>query len=346
MDKFSSKSRKWTPEQAREFFKKKRSFSENNVIDDDSFDLVEVLNNLKYESSGGELNLEQNKKRGRRNSSPAEFRYEEPQEVVVVEDNEMDICSGNLSAFSLLVDFGQILRTKDTPKDHDSNENEIEIDAENSSPMSPEQPSTPPATTPVVFANQLPMPTQLPVPKFESTVRIIPQMPPLQQPPPQHQHQHQMPQHQHQQIPSLHVPQKPTQYQHQHQVPAPHQQQMRTQQAQVQVQVHHAQQGQQQQVHQQMQLQAQQQGQQGQQQQQGHQVLSPQQQQAKKRKNRRKHTEIQRTFICPLNGCGKAYGSEGACKTHVRIKHQDIFSVQQQTMSLSLMTQFPLTQLN
>jgi len=36
-----------------------------------------------------------------------------------------------------------------------------------------------------------------------------------------------------------------------------------------------------------------------------------------------------------MTGCGKAYGSEGACKTHVRIKHQDIFSVQQQSMTMT-----------
>jgi len=316
MDKLPLTSRKWTPEQAREFFKKKRSFSENNVIDDDSFDLVEVLNNLKYES--GEMKFER-KKRGRRNSSPGEFRYEEPPEVV--EDNDMDICSGNLSAFSLLVDFGQILRTKEK----DPNEIEIE-DAERSpSPMSPEQPSTPPATTPpVVFENQIP------ITKLESSVRIIPQMPPLQQQQVPHQiRTHQVPvQHvqvpQHQQTPPHQMPPLQFPQKHMHQVP---QQQIRTHQVQVQqVQI---------QLQDQLQMQLQDQ-----------QVLSPQQQaqQQKKRKNRRKHTEIQRTFICPLTGCGKAYGSEGACKTHVRIKHQDIFSVQQQ--SINILTQFPLTQLN
>jgi len=257
----------------------------------------------------------------------------------------MDICSGNLSAFSLLVDFGQILRT------NEKEPNEIEIeDAERSpSPMSPEQPSTPPATTPVVFENHIS------ITKSESSViRIIPQMPPLQQqqvpqqqqtPSLQFQQKHtqqQVPQkfmQQQQQVPQQqHIP--PLQFQQKHtqqQVPQKfmqQQQQVPQQQRTQPVQVQHVHQDQGQHP---MQLQDLQQGQQQ------VQVLSPQQQ-AKKRKNRRKHTEIQRTFICPMTGCGKAYGSEGACKTHVRIKHQDIFSVQQQSMTI--LTQFPLTQLN
>jgi hypothetical protein len=41
----------------------------------------------------------------------------------------------------------------------------------------------------------------------------------------------------------------------------------------------------------------------------------------KPKKRRRKRDEIERSFKCPVNGCTKSYGSEGALKTHVKLKH-------------------------
>jgi len=41
----------------------------------------------------------------------------------------------------------------------------------------------------------------------------------------------------------------------------------------------------------------------------------------KPKKRRRKRDEIERSFKCPINGCTKSYGSEGALKTHVKLKH-------------------------
>jgi len=43
----------------------------------------------------------------------------------------------------------------------------------------------------------------------------------------------------------------------------------------------------------------------------------------KPKKRRRRRHEISRNFKCNLNGCSKSYGSEGALKTHVRLKHAD-----------------------
>ena len=42
--------------------------------------------------------------------------------------------------------------------------------------------------------------------------------------------------------------------------------------------------------------------------------------------NRKKHLrrtagEIDRTFICPYDGCGKFFGSEGSQNLHIKIKH-------------------------
>jgi len=41
----------------------------------------------------------------------------------------------------------------------------------------------------------------------------------------------------------------------------------------------------------------------------------------KQKKKRRKRDEIERNFKCPIYGCTKSYGSEGALKTHVKLKH-------------------------
>jgi len=42
-----------------------------------------------------------------------------------------------------------------------------------------------------------------------------------------------------------------------------------------------------------------------------------------KKRHRRKAQEIERQNYCPVEGCSKAYGSEGALKMHVRLKHPE-----------------------
>jgi len=42
------------------------------------------------------------------------------------------------------------------------------------------------------------------------------------------------------------------------------------------------------------------------------------------KKKRRKRDEIDRQFKCNINGCSKSYGSEGALKTHQKIKHTEV----------------------
>jgi len=44
----------------------------------------------------------------------------------------------------------------------------------------------------------------------------------------------------------------------------------------------------------------------------------------KPKKRRRKRDEIDRSFKCPIAGCTKSYGSEGALKTHIKLKHNDV----------------------
>jgi hypothetical protein len=43
----------------------------------------------------------------------------------------------------------------------------------------------------------------------------------------------------------------------------------------------------------------------------------------KPKKRRRRRHEIARNFKCSLHNCTKSYGSEGALKTHIRLKHND-----------------------
>jgi ribosomal protein L37AE/L43A len=45
-------------------------------------------------------------------------------------------------------------------------------------------------------------------------------------------------------------------------------------------------------------------------------------QKAKKKRVRRTATEIERNWKCDL--CGKSYGSEGALKTHLKLKHPGV----------------------
>jgi hypothetical protein len=44
----------------------------------------------------------------------------------------------------------------------------------------------------------------------------------------------------------------------------------------------------------------------------------------KKKRNRRAAVEIIREFVCFAEGCGKAYGTEGALKIHLRLKHSNL----------------------
>jgi len=43
----------------------------------------------------------------------------------------------------------------------------------------------------------------------------------------------------------------------------------------------------------------------------------------KPKKKRRKRDEIDRGFKCPIPLCIKSYGSEGALKTHIKLKHRN-----------------------
>jgi len=43
----------------------------------------------------------------------------------------------------------------------------------------------------------------------------------------------------------------------------------------------------------------------------------------KQKKRRRKRDEIERAFRCPIVLCDKSYGSEGALKTHLKLKHKN-----------------------
>jgi len=43
------------------------------------------------------------------------------------------------------------------------------------------------------------------------------------------------------------------------------------------------------------------------------------------KKKRRRRDEIERKFTCLVSDCAKCYGSEGALKTHVKLKHPDIY---------------------
>jgi len=42
-----------------------------------------------------------------------------------------------------------------------------------------------------------------------------------------------------------------------------------------------------------------------------------------KKRHRRTATEISRHFKCPIEGCGKSYGSEGSLTQHIKNKHKE-----------------------
>jgi hypothetical protein len=43
----------------------------------------------------------------------------------------------------------------------------------------------------------------------------------------------------------------------------------------------------------------------------------------KPKKRRRRRDEIERKYACPIHGCTKTYGTEGALKTHIKLKHPE-----------------------
>jgi len=54
----------------------------------------------------------------------------------------------------------------------------------------------------------------------------------------------------------------------------------------------------------------------------------------KPKKRRRRREEIERKFLCPIKSCDKSYGSEGALKTHIKIKHKNILRNHQDAKTL------------
>lgn len=42
-----------------------------------------------------------------------------------------------------------------------------------------------------------------------------------------------------------------------------------------------------------------------------------------KKRMRRTANEIDRHFKCPIESCGKTYGSEGSLNQHIKLKHPD-----------------------
>ena len=52
---------------------------------------------------------------------------------------------------------------------------------------------------------------------------------------------------------------------------------------------------------------------------------------------RRTAKEIERSFICPYNACGKHYGSEGSLNLHIKIKHNGGNKTDREKLILSCM---------
>ncbi|CAD8203820.1 unnamed protein product [Paramecium pentaurelia] len=44
----------------------------------------------------------------------------------------------------------------------------------------------------------------------------------------------------------------------------------------------------------------------------------------RKKRQRSLASEVQRNFECPINMCGKKYGSEGSLNQHVKLKHPEL----------------------
>jgi len=64
--------------------------------------------------------------------------------------------------------------------------------------------------------------------------------------------------------------------------------------------------------------------------------------QPKPKKRRRRRHEITRNFKCGVNGCTKSYGSEGALKTHIRLKHSEA-AIQRKKEALLSSQQWPVS---
>ena len=46
----------------------------------------------------------------------------------------------------------------------------------------------------------------------------------------------------------------------------------------------------------------------------------------KKKRYRRQADQIERHYKCPIEGCNKAYGSEGSLNQHTKLKHPEFFN--------------------
>ena len=46
----------------------------------------------------------------------------------------------------------------------------------------------------------------------------------------------------------------------------------------------------------------------------------------KKKRHRRTASEIARNFRCPVDPCGKSYGSEGSLLQHIKLKHVSFYN--------------------
>lgn len=72
-------------------------------------------------------------------------------------------------------------------------------------------------------------------------------------------------------------------------------------------------------------------------------VTQLQDDQKKKDKIRKKHMrrtakEINRNFICPYDGCGKVYGSEGSLNLHIKIKHNGGNKTDREKLAMTLVS--------
>lgn len=54
-------------------------------------------------------------------------------------------------------------------------------------------------------------------------------------------------------------------------------------------------------------------------------TLTPPIQIEKKKRNRKKKSEVERNFICNIDGCQKSYGSENSLNQHMKIKHPEFW---------------------
>ena len=56
----------------------------------------------------------------------------------------------------------------------------------------------------------------------------------------------------------------------------------------------------------------------------------------KKRRKRKLKCEVSRNFVCIVNGCEKAYGSENSLNQHIKLKHLEFWkSLKEKRMRIS-----------